>query len=514
MKKNDWILIIGSGLYSFFFYNEVPGINFLIFTVLAILLLLLKNPTNLRRPAWIIAATGSIATAGCLMWYGTFLALLGNVFSLLILSAISIEARTSIFVSLFHGFYSMASAFVHMILDGMNRSEKRRTAEREQLAEGNPPTMPHLDKKRGRWALIIIPVVLLIVFFVLYRASNPVFAEVTADLFDFISVEWLIFTLVGVLVMYGFFYHKGIPELQKFDAETSGALAPKEKQTMFDRVMSIINENRSGIMLFAVLNLLLLSVNIVDINYLWIGAELPEGLNYSEMVHQGVDALITSIIIAILIILYYFRGRLNFFEGTGLVKWLAIFWVAQNVLMIVSTAYRNHLYIDNHALTEKRIGVYVWLLLTVIGLTFTLVKIIRKRSNWYLVRSTGWSFYAVLVISCFFNWSVIITDYNLDWTERTGKTLDVNYLNRLSAGNLPRLAHWCESHKSHPEYEQVKRDLFYRADDFAVRWEEHSWKSWSKTGEYTYSQIKPLLEGDFFSDIDLPEYRTARYAQR
>ena len=33
MKKNDWLLFAAVGLYSFLFYQQTLGINFLIFTL-------------------------------------------------------------------------------------------------------------------------------------------------------------------------------------------------------------------------------------------------------------------------------------------------------------------------------------------------------------------------------------------------------------------------------------------------------------------------------------------------
>src|SRR5437764_1048287 len=71
-------------------------------------------------------------------------------------------------------------------------------------------------------------------------------------------------------------------------------------------------ENLSGIVLFSLLNILILFLNGIDFYSILSSNGLPEGMTHSELVHQGVELLIVSILIAISIILFYFRGALNF----------------------------------------------------------------------------------------------------------------------------------------------------------------------------------------------------------
>ncbi|MGZ6539975.1 MAG: leucine-rich repeat domain-containing protein, partial [Bacteroidia bacterium] len=131
--------------------------------------------------------------------------------------------------------------------------------------------------------------------------------------------------------------------------------------------------------------------------------------------------------------------ELNFYKGNKALKLLAFLWILQNAFMIVSTAYRNNLYINEYSLTYKRIGVYIWLLLAMIGLMTTFLKIFKRKSNWFLFRSNGWLFYAVLVISSLINWDVILSDFNINRAEVKHKPLDRSYLISLSEKNLPQL---------------------------------------------------------------------------
>ena len=62
--------------------------------------------------------------------------------------------------------------------------------------------------------------------------------------------------------------------------------------------------------------------------------------------------------------LYYFRGRLNYHSKNKTLKLLAYVWIAQNIFMILSTAYRNNMYIEESGISYKKIGLYVYLMLS------------------------------------------------------------------------------------------------------------------------------------------------------
>lgn len=500
MKKNDWILSIGIAMYSFLFFRELPGVNFLIFNLTVIIMLWLKNPDVSQKRAWWIAALGCIATGIALTLQSSILAFWGSIASLAVLSAISSDYRNSVLVGGFHGAMSVACSFIFMILDAIQR-----VAGVQQKEDGPnsgsviPPVVPGEDPSKGRWLLIVIPVVSGLFFFSLYRSANPLFAEVTKGWLRFLSADLMLFTLSGLLILYGLFYHRNIPHWYRFDTGSGNNIDAGAKETWFDRTMSKMNEHRSGVILFALLNLLLFTVNAIDTQYLYIQQALPSNIHHPHSVHQGVEGLIFSIVVAIGLILYYFRGRLNFTTfGSGL-RWLVYIWIVQNAYMVISTTYRNHLYIDAHSLTEKRLGVYIWLGLTLIGLFFTGIKILQKKSNWFLVRSMGWSFYGVLVISCFFNWTLVITGFNMAQADKKQQDPDMSYLLQLSSSNLPVIIEWLNAHPGKAydiregyRQETIKEAVTRRANRMTDRWESLSWKSWNLDNARTIDALKKL----------------------
>ncbi|MCX6296471.1 MAG: DUF4173 domain-containing protein, partial [Bacteroidetes bacterium] len=454
MKMNDWILTASVGIYSYLFYQQSLGINFLLFTISIIVLLLLRNKEIIKNRNWVFSAIGCLLSAGCVFYYGNGLSLTANIISLCILSAYSINPKTSIIVSLFFSAYSISASYVFLILDTIDRSQNKIVK-----AEG---------KKEGmRILLFLIPFIVVLVFFFMYKASNPLFDNFTKKInLDFISLSWILFTFAGFFIMYGLFNHKRIKMIADGDEAAANTISQDSlyNHSSFLK-LSLDNEKLSGIILLLMLNLLLLTVNILDADFLWLDGTLPKELTYSAFVHQGTGVLILSITIAILIILYYFRGALNFYKGNKILKYLSYLWIAQNAFMLISTASRNKLYIDEYSLTYKRIGVYIWLILAMIGLMTTFFKIAKTKSNWFLFRSNGWLFYAVLISACFVNWDVLVTGFNISKAELKQKPLDKLYLTSLSEKNIPQLLALNDSIKNKTDFDnQDLSSVFSRYD--------------------------------------------------
>lgn len=425
MKKNDLFLAFSILVYSFLFYHQSAGINYLIFSLLQVVFFFLAHRENTKSLQWKIAATSVVLSGLSILLYGSVLAVVGNFISFSALAFLSISPGTSILLGLCHTIYSVVGSMVFVILDFIESKEQK-----EVGSDGS---------KRFKNVLIfIIALLVMFMFLGLYRSSNSIFKKFTDQIdLSFISGEWIGFTLMGFFLLYGFYRYRGIKELEDFDIRSSNNLSERSGPSFFDGLLSINSEKKAGTILFAMLNLLLLSVNIIDVIYLYGGTELPEGTSHSSMVHQGVNALVTSIIMAVAIILFFYRGRLNFIKDNKTIKKLTYLWILQNGFMIISTAYRNQLYIQEYFLTYKRIGVFVYLALCIIGLIYTLVKIRNVKSNWFIVRYVGWSFYVLLFIATMVNWDGIIINYNISKGKKNLEHLDIYYLLNLPSRNIP-----------------------------------------------------------------------------
>jgi Leucine-rich repeat (LRR) protein/MFS family permease len=426
MKKNDWIIIIATALYSYLFYKEAAGINFLIFSVALIALLLVRDLSLMTRKKWLLIAAGTLISGLAVAIYGNWLSIWANLISLCMLAGFSVSQRSSVLMTLFQSVYSFGSSVVFIILDAISRKSK-------QAPGGRSPFYVRL-------LLVLIPVLVTLLFFFLYRGSNAIFNNFAKNItLDFISWGWVFFTLLGFILLYGFFYYRRIKPLAQWDEDKPMQLQHQEVSEGAGRLFSIRNEYWSGILLFVMLNLLLLIVNALDLQYVYISRTLPEGLSHSEYVHQGVELLILSIIIAIAIILFVFRGNMNFYSKSRTLRLLATLWVIQNMIMVVSTIMRNNMYIEEFGgITYKRIGVYVYLVLALIGLITTWIKVWKLKSNWYLFRVNSMTWFWMLVLASLVNWDAIITRYNISHAKDL-KELDKGYLIGLTPSTLPEM---------------------------------------------------------------------------
>ncbi len=487
MKKNDWLIILATGVYSFLFYQQTAGVNFFLFNVILIGFLLVRDRTVLAQPAWFAAAFGSVISSFFVFWWGTWLPLLANICSLAMLSAFSFTPASSLLVAVanssFSFFVSIPVSFLHLFSSGKNEN-------REQTWVAKIP-------------LLIIPVVITLIFFFLYRAANPIFEKFTDEIdLDFISVEWIAFTLIGFIIMFAFFRHQVIHWLTQTDNDASDQLSyiSPEQHSAAQPLLSVANEVFTGAVLFALLNILLLSVNALDFYFMWVIQKMPEGITVAQYLHDGTNTLIVSIIFAIAVILFVFRGYLNFFENNKWLKLLAYGWIFQNAFLIITTAQRNWWIIESSGLTRRRIGVYVYLLLCLIGLATTLLKVAQQKGNWFLFRKNAWAFYSVFIVSCFINWDNLIVRFN----HKHYKALDFKYIDRRYQTGLSHtcLASLFEYYKEEMKEQKpvqkiftppVVQDMYRQYYDLKNETDSASWKSYCVSKQKNVKAVTEMM---------------------
>ena len=427
MKTNDYLLLGATAAYSFLFYEQNAGINFLIFSAILLTFLLIRNKELIKDKKWMLTASCVLFSAICIVIHSSFLAAFANVISLLVLSGLSFNRKTSsLFSFMFTGF-SIASAFVFMVIDAAKRRD-------DHINDPN-------KKKNYKWLGGLIVIFLSFLFFLLYRTSNPVFAENTKWLnFDLAKLSWFLFTGFGFYFMYAFLYHRTIPFIENWENNLNSQLLSKpveEKQHS-----RLETEKFSLIALFSVLNIMLLILNIGDVNIIFLNGKLPEGIKLSDFVHESIAALVFSIIFGIIIIMFFLRSDLNFYKGNRFYRSLVLFWIFQNVLMLFAAAWRNDLYITEYTLTHLRIGVYVWLVLAFIGLVITTIKILYNKSNWFLVKMNFSTWMLILTLSSSVDWDLTMARYNL--RNKKINEIDYDYLFSLSDTAIPELMTFCK----------------------------------------------------------------------
>ncbi len=397
-------------LYGYLFYDQSAGINFLLFNVALLGALFALYPVLLQRRTMVAMAAGCLLTALNVVWHPTWPAILMNLVSLLGLAGLSAHPESSLVVAWVNGGYSLIASFWkntigRMILRPTSASDSPQVTSRTPAAAGITA---------GRVVSQFAPLLIVALFFLLYTQASPAFSALFNQLsLDFISVWWVIFTLFGGYLLLTFFYPTTIRPLVNFDLATANELTRQRRTHPYGfNPVGLRYEYRTAWRAFVLLNALLFVFNAVDIAYLGTG-RLPAGVTYKEFLHQGVSALIISVVLAIAIVMYFLRGGLNFLSNKQHLKYTVYGWIAQNAVLVGTTVVKNTEYIERFGLTHRRIGVYVYLLLTLIGLATTWIKVRDIKSNWFLLRRNAWAFYVVLVVYSMVNWGHVITHHSL-----------------------------------------------------------------------------------------------------
>ena len=152
-----------------------------------------------------------------------------------------------------------------------------------------------------------------------------------------------------------------------------------------------LNE-RSVSRALVVFNLIFLVQTMLDLGYLWGGVALPDGMTYAEYAHRGAYPLLVT---ALLAGLFAILAQPYLGEG-GAVRWLLYLWVAQNVILVISSILRLDLYVDVYGLTRLRIAAFVWMIVVGLGLILIIMQLLARQSvGWFLQRASSMGLLAI-----------------------------------------------------------------------------------------------------------------------
>ncbi|WP_460504027.1 DUF4153 domain-containing protein, partial [Hymenobacter agri] len=325
-----------------------------------------------------------------------------------------------------------------------------------------PPTNAGASAQRGWFygRLLLVPLGILAAFHVLFAVANPVYARLSSRVLEVlgdwllrllpdISLGHLLFLALGfgvtaavVVVVPVYFFADQESRFGEFvrrqrDRVASFAVRRPDFRFKTTKALDLRKEYLIAVAVFGLVNVLLLVVNAIDVRWLWFGFEPAPGFDLAQFVHEGTYVLIFSILLAMGIVLWFFRRNLNFYApGLRALRWGATVWVLQNAVLAVSVGLRNYYYILNSGVAYKRIGVCFFLLLVFFGLGTVLGKIWQQRSAYSLVRLNSLAVYAVLLLLAAGNWEVWMTQYNLQPRLRS---VDIGFLLDMPDRALPTL---------------------------------------------------------------------------
>lgn len=496
--KKLLIVALVTALFPYLFYESYLGANLLIFNILVFVGLYFIGRLDLRRGLNRVVLLGTFLTSLFVVYNGSDLAIALNIFSLFLLAGSSLypKGRNLFYVSLL----SVINFFVAQI--------KFFTVLQEPFSD-----IRGIRKFIRFLKIIIIPLVIVFFFVIIYKLANPIFEGMVKSIFDVINnfadrifehVDIpLTMTFVFGFVLANYFFignaNKAIVELDK---NSSDKLVRKHKNHFSKfRIMGLKSEYTSALLLFAMLNILILVINVIDIWWVWFNFEW-EGEYLKQFVHEGTYLLILSIIISLAISIYYFRGNINFLKNNSLLRKLAYIWLAQNAILTISVGVRNFWYINYFSLAYLRIGVIFFLFLTLFSIYTVFVKIKDRKSTYYLFRKNSVAAYVLLVIMAFFNWDTIIAKYNFSHAETA--FIHFDFLAELSVNALPYLDKSKEEladidswqsdkfpfRKQYINSEQYFETINLRKEKFLNYWPNIKWQEWNYAGDRSYKKLE------------------------
>ena len=452
-----FVTIIASLVFSMLFYGKYIGLNLSVFSVVTIAFLFFYNPEKFKDKRILCHTLAYVITAVFVFILHSSIAIIANCVAFFTLVGTVSNSKTSIYVNWLNGIYSSIAGFFH------------RTFEVDPNAET-------IHQKKDidvlHWVKLIgIPLAFIIIFILLYKNGNPMFNDLVNMIsFDFINFQWVLFTILGYFLFSNISKPLTVEPLTSTDLKIKNDLY--KSKTYSEETLK--KEKQLGTVLLGLLNLLIIFYCVTDIAYI-VTNEATNASALSSQVHNGINTLIASIIIAIVIILYFFRGNLNFYSENKTLKNLTFLWIVLNVILIVLIAIKNLNYITSFGLTYKRIGVNVYIFLTLVGLITTFFKVMKIKNMTFLFRRNTQIAFVVLLLCSTINWDKTITKYNLNHAD----AFDIDYLIRLSNRNAV-LLHEKKDDIDISEKNKNRIGAKYRAhmNDLNIReWQELSYEN-------------------------------------
>ena len=485
------VTFLSAILFSILFYKQALGLNLLIFETFFVIFLFLTKQIKFSSKIQMICSTGFLLTAVFTVLTHSTLSYIIHFISLLVYVGILSYPYAKSIINIF--FISIISIFQSQVEFFRNVTNSK--------VKGKS-----FGKTIWKFRIFIIPATVISIFLAIYKASNPLFDKLTINfgsvfqnvldfIFSDIEILFVLTFLLGLIISNIILFRTKNSSIERGDAAASDLLIRnKKKNSRSFGTVSLKYELKAALFLLFILNAILLILNITDIYLVWFNFDW-DGQTLKQFVHEGTYLLILSILISIAIVLYFFRGNINFYKKNKLLKKLSYLWLFQNAILAISVGVRNYWYIEYFALAYKRIGVAIFLVLTLYGLYSVFVKIKNSKSGFYLFRTNAMTLYIVLILSSIVNWDSLIAKYNFANAESA--FLHFDYLAHLSNKSLPYLD---KSISELNKIENIQKEKFAFETDFMNAQEYFLHIESKKTA------FKKNWESKGFLSWNLPEY--------
>lgn len=360
----------------------------------------------------------------------------------------------------------------------------------------------HARARPGRLAIWTLPVALGAVFLALFGAANPIIDRWLSMLdlwllLDLLSIGRIVFWLVVALFVWTLLRPR-LPRLPRWlrrsrpvtGAQAGAVPTAGTGKTAAGRVggaegasahtlRDVIFSEGAILRALLVFNALFAVQTVLDASYLWGGVALPQGLTYAGYAHRGAYPLVAAALLAAGFVLTTLRPG-SALSANRLIRALVYVWIAQTIVLVISSILRLDLYVGIYSLTYWRVAAFIWMGLVGAGLALIMARIALHRSNDWLLGANLATLAAVLYGCCFINFATIIADYNVGHSLEMnggGQALDTWYLRSLGPAAVPAMDLFlAQASGANPAMAQrmaMERGIEKR--DFLAR----NWRGWS-----------------------------------
>ncbi|OWV89165.1 hypothetical protein ATY78_19790 [Rhizobium sp. R635] len=326
-------------------------------------------------------------------------------------------------------------------------------------------------------SLWIMPLVLAAVFVSLFAAANPLI-EIALRSIDFgVLLQFLDFWRIGFWMIIAIVVWAMLrPRLKRRAARSQASRA-----FMIVPARNAPLGHASLLRSLVLFNAVFAVQTLLDLVYLWGGADLPDHMSHAEYAHRGAYPLIATALLAAGFVLVAMR-RGGPGDHSPLIRGLVHAWIGQNVLLCLSSMLRLGLYVEAYSLTELRVAAGLWMGLVAIGLVLILLRILLNRSNQWLIAANLASLVTVLYISAFIDFPALIARFNIIHSQeisREGPPLDLVYLSSLGPSVIPALDLYLSMLPEHliDQRNEAVTVRYYLARNFGMR--RSDWRNWT-----------------------------------
>lgn len=438
--KKQVLIFISTFLFVVLFYNQEIGVNLSIFVLAMLALHFVQKPELRHNRKALILASCVVLSSLSNAWLCTFTTFLAVVLSSFVFRYYAVDSKLKLVIQALV-YCSNWFAFVVQIFQIDDWFQYDKSKQQNTFSK--------------IFSYVVLPFLILSVFFAIYLSSSDMLSSWFNRYELDIDAIIILVTLFGFYISFVFWNAKVYEPFKTLNRSLQTHFTTQQKENLkptFD-FLEIGFEKRSGIITLLSLNAMLFFFIIVfNVEHFQPAAQ--QFSTYSSRIHEQINSLIGSIVLAMLVILFYFKGALNFIQNNKTLVLLSKMWLLLNAILVLSAIVQNTVYVDALGLTYKRLGVYLFLILCAIGLFFSYRKIELKRTNFFLIDKMTWAVFYSLIFCSLFNWGSIITRYNL-----TKQNTDLRYLSYDLKGNEKVLEKYYQSINDKNEAEIIKQRI-------------------------------------------------------